>query len=1082
MIPALIKQDEQERMATLSNYAILNTNAEERFDRIAQMASTLLNTPMASISLVTTDEVWFKAKVGFDVESIQRPLSFCGHTLLEQDVLIVPDALADQRFDDNPLVINAPYFRAYAGMPLQAPNGCNVGTLCVIDTKVRDFSETEKQLLRNLAAIVVDALESRLTLRQSLREKVKAESTAAVLRQSEAKYRAILNNAVDGIILIKKNGLIESLNPAAESIFGYQAHEILGKNISMLMPEPYCSQHDQYLARYLESATPRIIGIGREVKGLRKNGDTFPMRLAVSDISIGSERLFSGMVHDLSEVRAAQDAVKTSSNLLRSMIDASPEPIFVKDLNGQYILLNQACAEVIQRPINEILYQTDSDLFPSETAKMIQKFDNQVIEAEKSICVEENIPNKAGFIDTYIVTKSPFYDIHGSLTGVVTTAKNITERKLMEARLRESERRLTLSQRFANIGTWDWNVQTHAFYWSDRVPLLLGYLSETEQPDFQLFVQAIHPKERSSVLDAIHACIYQNTEYDIKHRVLWQDGSIHWLHQKGDVICDKNGKPLRMLGLIQDITEFTEAQRQIAAKEARYRAIVDDQTELLCRFDKEGRLTFINKAYAEYFNRPVSTLMNQSFFELIPEEDRETARQMMACLTYENPVLSTEHRVFSGQGEMRWMQWINRAIFDEENNIIEYQSFGIDITERRAAEEKIRSAKEAADKANQAKSEFLSSMSHELRTPLNAILGFAQLLEQSRKDPLSEKQKRHIQHIIKAGKHLLDLINEILDLAKIESGRISLSIEKVDLNHILTECISLVDAITITNQIEIINYVENCPLFIFADYIRIKQVLLNLLSNAIKYNRPHGKVFITTQVIENEQKQQIRLAIQDTGMGIPHAMHSKLFEPFWRLNPAQAEIEGTGIGLTITKRLIEQMHGSIDFESEENMGSTFWVDLPLAEEPVSLPPLEKQRFMNNPFSAREHLFSLLYIEDNPANLALMRDLFEEYPQYRLLCAENATTGMKQARLYQPDLIIMDINLPDTNGIKAVSQLKQLPETALIPVIALSANVMEKTIQEGLQAGFIDYLAKPINISQLMSSLEKILKHSDFDSI
>lgn len=688
MIPALIEHNEQERMATLVNYAILNTSAEERFDRIAHMASTLLNTPMASISLVTTDEIWFKAKIGFDADSLDRPSSFCGHALLEQDILIVPDALEDQRFYDNPLVLNAPHFRAYAGMPLQAPNGCHVGTLCVIDTKPRHFSEQEKQLLRDLAAIVVDALESRLTLRQSLREKVKTESTAAILRQSEAKYRAILNNAVDGIILIKKNGLIESLNPAAEAIFGYQAHEILGKNISMLMPEPYRSQHDYYLARYLQSAKPHIIGIGREVEGLRKNGDVFPMRLAVSDIAIGSERLFSGIVHDLSEVRTAQNAVKASSNLLRSMIDASPEPIFVKDLNGQYILLNQACAEVIQRPIEEILYQTDSELFPTETAQMIQEFDQEVIATERSICVEENIPNKEGFINTYIVTKSPFYDIHGHLTGVVTTAKNITERKLMEARLIESERHLTLSQRFANIGTWDWNVQTHAFYWSDRVPLLLGYLSETEQPDFQRFIQAIHPKERTLVLDAIHACIYQNAEYDIKHRVLWQDGSIRWLHQKGDVICDKNGKPLRMLGLIQDITEFTEAQRQIAAKEARYRAIVDDQTELLCRFDKEGRLTFINKAYAEYFNRSVSSLMNQSFFELIPEDDRETAREAIARLTYDNPVLSSEHRVFSGQGETRWMQWIDRAIFDEDNNIIEYQSFGIDITERRAAEKK----------------------------------------------------------------------------------------------------------------------------------------------------------------------------------------------------------------------------------------------------------------------------------------------------------------------------------------------------------------------------------------------------------
>lgn len=1064
-------QDETARLDTLAEYAILDTDSEERFDRITRMVSSLLNTPIASIALVAEDHIWFKSKIGFEAKQIDRDASFCGHTILQDELFIVEDAQLDARFHDNPFVINPPFFRAYAGMPLQVANYKKIGALCVVDTKPRIFSEEEKRLLRDLAAIVVDAFEHRLAFRQSLREKVKSESISAVLCQSEAKYKAILDNAVDGIILIKKNGIIEAFNIAAERIFGYQAQEVIGKNVSMLMPEPYRSQHDGYLTHYLNSHIPKIIGTGREVQGLRKNGSIFPMRLAVSDIAVGAEQLFSGMVHDMSEVHAAQEAVKSSGNLLRSMIDASPEPIFVKNLEGHYILLNQASASVIQRSIKEVLNKTDEDLFPAALAQEIRNLDLQVLVTQETVQIEENIPNREGVNRTYIVTKSPFYDANGHLSGIVTTAKDISERKQMEARLIESERRLILSQRFANIGTWDWNLETDAFYWSDRIPLLLGYSTDHETPSFQRFINAVHPKDKRLVENAIQGCIYQNTEYNVKHRVIWEDESIHWLHQRGDVIRDESGKALRMLGLVQDITQFTEAQQMIAAKEARYRAIVDDQTELLCRFDLEGRLTFVNKAYAAYFNRPIQSLIGQYFYTFLPPKDSALIKQVIQELTYENPVITNEHHVISGTGELRWMQWTKRAIFDEDHHIIEYQSFGIDTTDRKLAEENIQAAKEAADKANQAKSEFLSSMSHELRTPLNAILGFAQLLNQSRKDPLSEKQKKHIQHIIKAGKHLLDLINEILDLAKIEAGRVSLSIEKVDISHIVTECLTLVDALTSQNAIQLINLVPNTPVFILADYMRLKQVLLNLLSNAIKYNKTQGSVTICTYI----KPTQLECSIQDTGKGIPYDMQDKLFEPFWRLDPDQTEIEGTGIGLTITKKLVEHMNGQIWFESVPDQGSTFWIALPLANESMlSTNTIENSSESTDDMTLLGAL-SILYIEDNPANILLMQEIFEEYPEYRLFCEKNAIDGIAQAKILQPDLIIMDINMPEMNGIEAVSQLKLIPETAHIPVIALSANVMEQTVQAGLKAGFLHYLPKPVDIQKLMNIIYTIFQ-------
>lgn len=383
----------------------------------------------------------------------------------------------------------------------------------------------------------------------------------------------------------------------------------------------------------------------------------------------------------------------------------------------------------------------------------------------------------------------------------------------------------------------------------------------------------------------------------------------------------------------------------------------------------------------------------------------------------------------------------------------------------------LENAKAIAEKANLAKSDFLSSMSHELRTPLNAILGFAQLIDSGTPLP-TPSQKRSIDHILQGGWYLLELINEILDLALIESGKLSLSLEPVPLTEVMHECEAMIEPQAKKHGVTIIFPATALPHCVLADRTRIKQVIINLLSNAVKYNKVGGKVIVKC----TEPSQDIiRIAIEDTGEGLSAEKIAQLFQPFNRLGQESREVEGTGIGLVMTKRLIELMGGEIGLESTVGKGSVFWVDIKrTTASPIIAPVINLSVATLTSAPINHAMHTMLYIEDNPANMMLVESLIERRSDIQLLRATDGLQGIAMARASLPNFILMDINLPGINGLQAMMILAADPMTAHIPVIALSANAMPSDIEKGLQAGFFSYLSKPIKINEFMDTLELVL--------
>ena len=526
---------------------------------------------------------------------------------------------------------------------------------------------------------------------------------------------------------------------------------------------------------------------------------------------------------------------------------------------------------------------------------------------------------------------------------------------------------------------------------------------------------------------------------------------------------------------IRDISERKRLEAAARVMGNRLASSVESIQDAFALFDADERLVLCNSVYRRLLHDAMpGQLVGKSFEALVEawaddiafSDARARERFLEERLTKERPDQGSSFDVRLRDG--RTLRVAVRRTAD--GGIVKTIW---DLTEEEARAEDLRQARAAAEAASAAKSEFLASMSHELRTPLNAILGFAQLLVRDKREPLSQRHIERANYILQGGEHLLRLIDDVLDLARIEAGRVSITTESVSVQEVLDEVHRTLEPLAARYGVELKRPVtpETLPR-ILADRTRYAQILMNFASNAAKYNQQGGTITFRAEL---RDAGTVRVSVVDTGVGIPRDKQDKLFQPFQRAGQETGPIEGTGIGLVITKQLAGMMGGSVGFHSVEGKGSSFWVDMPVdatidaeRESHSVAPSARRERESDAPVRV------VLYVEDNPANVSFMLDLMSSFEDIELVTVPTAELGIELARARRPAAILMDINLPGMSGLDALRVLRGLPETADVPVIALTAAASERDRQRGIEAGFFRYLTKPVKVDELWSALELLL--------
>jgi PAS domain S-box-containing protein len=515
------------------------------------------------------------------------------------------------------------------------------------------------------------------------------------------------------------------------------------------------------------------------------------------------------------------------------------------------------------------------------------------------------------------------------------------------------------------------------------------------------------------------------------------------------------------------------------------RSLIESNIDAIMTTDPFSIITDVNRQMESLTGCTRDELIGAPFRNYFT--DPEQAEASIKLVLSKKKVKDYELTARARDGKETVVSFNANTFYDRNRTLQGVFATARDVTERKRNEKalqetniELESAKFVAEKANLAKSDFLSSMSHELRSPLNAILGFAQLMESASPLP-TDSQKENIDQILEAGWHLLKLINEILDLTVIESGKVSLSPESVSLAEVMSECQTMMEPQAQQRGISVTFPRFDKPVFVRADRTRLKQIVINFLSNAIKYNKERGAVLVECTVAEAPER--IRISVKDTGAGLPPEKLAQLFQPFNRLGQEAGGVAGTGIGLVVTKRLAELMNGVLGVESTVGVGSVFWCELVLAAAPhIEVQNIGVEAFIPPQLQPGVPCRTLLYVEDNPANMKMVEQLIARYPDIRLETAVNGTLGIEIARAVRPNVILMDINLPGISGVEALKILQDDPATAQIPVVAISANAMPRDIEKGLEAGFFRYITKPIKVKEFMKTLNQALEYAEKEKV
>ncbi len=661
---------------------------------------------------------------------------------------------------------------------------------------------------------------------------------------------------------------------------------------------------------------------------------------------------------------------------------------------------------------------------------------------------------------------------------IIAIIREITDRKEAERALQRSEEHFRLLiENSSDVATILGPDGTN-WYQSPSITGVLGYAPE-ELVGTRAF-ERIHPEDLESARTALSTAVLNpGTAISAEFRYRHRDGSYRYLEARAKTLHAESAEGGVVVNS-RDVSDRHAAEMELQKREERFRRLIENGSDLIAQISVEGLITYISPSVERLLGYDPEALVGRLAVEFIhPDDVGIMVEGQREVFSRPGSTSTTEFRMMHRDGSWRVMEGVARTVSQDcaDDGLV---ATARDITERKSFEVALRNAmneaetaREAAERANRAKSEFLSRMSHELRTPLNSVLGFAQVV--ARKE-ISPDQRRAVDHILRAGRHLLNLINEVLDIARIESNRQALSLEPVQLRGVVLEALNLVHPLAVERGCQ----VDECDVdetwYVRADRQRLTQVLLNLLSNAIKYNRPGGRVWLGVRTLEVDGVPRLRLSVSDSGIGIPEASMGELFTPFARLGAEETGVEGTGLGLALSLRLVQAMDGQLTAESRVGEGSTFAVELPLVDSPLQHWTPARARHARDPRDGRDaRPATILYVEDNLANLALVETVLATRPEISVLPALQGQIGLELAAEHAPDLVLLDLHLPDMSGVDVLRRLRAGERTREIPVVIVSADATADSMRRLQAEGATTYLTKPIDVDEFLATIDRLLQ-------
>ena len=637
----------------------------------------------------------------------------------------------------------------------------------------------------------------------------------------------------------------------------------------------------------------------------------------------------------------------------------------------------------------------------------------------------------------------------------------------------ELSRRLEAAAEAARIGLWSTCDEDVTPSWNRQMFELFGL--DPSGPSLGLGTwlrTVVHPEDRDALATAVLRWAGSETgPIEVEFRVRRpSDGATRWLVVRGHARERESGEGRLLEGILLDVTDQRETLDRLRDALARARLATSalglgtweaDAEFRFGRWDEQMfRLRGVDSPPREVNHEEAASYLH-------PDERDAVMTGQLQRVRSAQP-WSTEFRVVWPDGSVRWLASRSVPILDEAGHEIRRIGLNFDISDAKQAEQALLE-RERALAENRAKSRFMSRVSHELRTPLNAVLGFTQLLRDQRRAADAATRARWLEHIEDAGRHLLALIDDVLDLSAIDAGDLRLHTQAVDLRELVGRTVPLVDNLARAKAVAI-EVDAGLGGWALADPVRLRQVLLNLLSNAIKYNRAGGQVRLWTRMGDG----RATIAVADTGPGIACELIDRAFEPFNRLGAEATPVEGSGIGLAVAKALVERMDGRIELASSPGQGATFLVDLPAARAPAGAPAALPRAAEAADAVAGRPPARVLYIEDNAINALVMSELLAHRPSLSIEIAADGLSGLARARESRPDLLLVDLQLPDIDGIEVLRRMRAEAATAAVPCVALSANAMMTDIQEALEAGFVRYWTKPVNVDRILAEMAELL--------